>query len=70
MEVKYCVVCGQGSTRQDWQGKDVVACDNHSKEEVAAATKAKKVESKTVPTPTASAPPPAQPNNAAAKSAS
>jgi hypothetical protein len=42
---KYCVVCGQGSTRDDWQGKDVVACDNHSKADVDAAIAKLKKES-------------------------
>lgn len=36
---KFCVVCGLGSHRKDWQDKDVVACDSHSKDEVTAAQK-------------------------------
>jgi len=41
METKYCVVCNEGSNREDWQGKDVVACDHHTKAEVEAAVKTK-----------------------------
>ena len=38
---RYCVVCGMGSSRDDWQGVDNPACDNHSPEEVKAAMQAK-----------------------------
>lgn len=39
METKFCVVCGQGSTRTDWINKsgDYVACDNHTAAQVAQA---------------------------------
>jgi hypothetical protein len=38
---KFCVVCGLGSHRTDWQDETKPpACDGHSKEEVAAAVKA------------------------------
>lgn len=40
-EEHYCVVCGQGSLREDWVGKDNPACDFHAKEEVDYAIKAK-----------------------------
>ena len=35
---KYCVVCGQGSNREEWKnsGKGWVACDGHSAEEIKA----------------------------------
>ena len=36
-EEKYCVVCGQGSHRTDWQDAEFPACDTHSKEQVATA---------------------------------
>jgi hypothetical protein len=33
--IKYCVVCGAGSHRLDWQSSTKpVACDTHTKEEV------------------------------------
>lgn len=32
-----CVVCGQGSTRSDWQDGKPHACDSHSPAEVRAA---------------------------------
>jgi hypothetical protein len=38
---RFCVVCGQGSHRADWQDASAPACDSHSKDEVAAALKAK-----------------------------
>jgi len=47
---KFCVVCGLGSHRADWQTRDNPACDSHSQEEVAAAIKAK---SKPAPAPPA-----------------
>ena len=34
---RFCIVCGQGSHRLDWQSNTAPACDTHSKEEVAAA---------------------------------
>ncbi len=34
---KFCVVCGQGSHRLDWQSRDNPACDTHSTDEVKAA---------------------------------
>jgi len=37
-EVK-CIVCGQGSHREDWQDNPSPACDNHTKEQIAAAPK-------------------------------
>lgn len=40
-ETKFCVVCGEGSNRDDWQGKAVVACDGHSKAEIQAALQKK-----------------------------
>jgi hypothetical protein len=55
-----CIVCGQGSTRDDWQGKDVVACDNHPKAEVDAAVAKTKNNAKAAkPTPKAPPAPPA-----------
>lgn len=40
-EEKFCVVCGAGSHRDDWAKQTgPVACDSHSKDEVAAAVKA------------------------------
>jgi hypothetical protein len=53
---KFCVVCGLGSHRTDWQDKDVVACDGHSKDEVAKAVQASKTQT---PAPSASTPSPA-----------
>jgi len=47
VETKYCIVCKQGSTREDWQGKDVVACDHHSKDEVEKAKAASQSNKKT-----------------------
>ena len=45
---KYCVVCGEGSVRQDWQNVDgeFVACDGHSTGEFKAAVKLKQDEAK------------------------
>lgn len=41
-EEKFCVVCGAGSHRDDWAKQaGPVACDSHSKDEVAAAVKAR-----------------------------
>jgi len=34
---KYCIVCGQGSHRLDWQSRDNPSCDQHSPSEVQAA---------------------------------
>jgi hypothetical protein len=35
LEVVHCVVCDEGSTREDWQGKaGKVACDKHSAADV------------------------------------
>lgn len=34
---KFCIVCGQGSHRLDWQSRDNPSCDSHSPEEVKAA---------------------------------
>lgn len=48
LKTVYCSVCGQGSTRLDWQDKTSPVCDSHSKEEIAAAAKT------TPPTPPAS----------------
>ena len=36
-QTKFCIVCGTGSHRQDWQSKDNPACDSHSVEEIAKA---------------------------------
>jgi hypothetical protein len=60
MELKTCVVCGAGSHRTDWINKsgNEVACDSHSKDEVARAI-VKAQQSKTVapaPNPGAHAP--------------
>ena len=33
----FCVVCGAGSHREDWQGVEYPACDSHSTAEVSAA---------------------------------
>lgn len=31
LETVHCIVCDEGSTREDWQGKaGKVACDKHS----------------------------------------
>ena len=38
---RYCVVCGMGSSRDDWQGVANPACDNHTPEEVKAAVPVK-----------------------------
>lgn len=38
-ETVYCIVCGQGSSRDDWQGKPNPACDSHTKQEIADAIK-------------------------------
>lgn len=38
---KFCVVCGLGSHRVDWQSRDNPACDGHTQAEVAAAIQAK-----------------------------
>lgn len=50
---RFCVVCGAGSHRSDWINKlgDYVACDSHSKQELADAVASK----------TSSAAPPAKP---------
>lgn len=38
-KVKFCVVCGAGSHREDWQkAAKYVACDNHTPAEVKAAS--------------------------------
>ena len=34
---KFCIVCGQGSHRLDWQSRDNPTCDTHSPDEVKAA---------------------------------
>lgn len=35
LEMVHCVVCDEGSTRDDWQGKaGEVACDKHSAADV------------------------------------
>ncbi len=34
---KYCIVCGQGSHRLDWQSRDNPSCDTHAPSEVQAA---------------------------------
>lgn len=39
--MKACVVCGQGSTRDDWQSVEHPACDHHTKAEVNVALEAK-----------------------------
>jgi hypothetical protein len=31
-----CALCGQGSHRDDWQGKVEVFCDSHSQADIAA----------------------------------
>ena len=54
---KNCVVCGMGSSRDDWQGAANPSCDSHSKAEVDAAvaalnkTKKGNATPKTLPTP-------------------
>jgi hypothetical protein len=55
---KFCAVCGLGSHRADWQDKDVVACDGHSKNEVAKAVQASKAQS--APSVSTPSPAPAQ----------
>jgi hypothetical protein len=37
-KLRFCVVCGQGSHREKWtkSGKDWVACDKHTDEEIKA----------------------------------
>lgn len=32
----YCAICGQGSHRDDWQGKREVFCDTHTEDEIKA----------------------------------
>jgi len=49
---RYCVVCGMGSHRTDWANR-TPACDNHSKEEVAAALAAKTKSKASTPAPDA-----------------
>lgn len=43
VSLKTCVVCGAASHRDSWINKlgDEVACDSHSKDEVAGAVRAK-----------------------------
>jgi hypothetical protein len=54
---KYCVVCGMGSHRADWQSKTgAVACDWHTKDEVSAAL------AKLNPTPPPAPAPPPKPS--------
>lgn len=50
---KFCVVCGAGSHRLDWQDKKNPSCDSHSQAEVMKAVSAK--------TPVIVSPPPAVP---------
>lgn len=38
---KFCIVCGIGSHRLDWQDKAQPACDSHSAAEIQAAIAAK-----------------------------
>lgn len=40
-DVKFCVVCGEGSNREDWKNKSesFVACDRHSTGEISEAIK-------------------------------
>lgn len=57
-----CVVCGQGSTRKDWQTNPNPACDSHTPAEVQAAIAKKAATAKPAPTPIA---PPATPPAAA-----
>lgn len=54
-----CVVCGQGSTRKDWQNNPNPACDHHTPAEVQAAIakKAAPAATKPAPAPTPIAPP-------------
>jgi hypothetical protein len=33
-EMRACVVCGQGSTREDWQALTNPVCDHHTDEEI------------------------------------
>lgn len=42
-EMQYCVVCNEGSNRDDWKNKkgDYVACDGHSTREIEEAVKLK-----------------------------
>jgi hypothetical protein len=57
---KYCAVCGQGSTRADWQDKDSPVCDFHTPEEVKTAASEKKPDqtpAKPVETPPSDKPP-------------
>lgn len=58
---RFCVVCGAGSHRLDWQSRDNPSCDSHTQAEVAAALQAK---SKPSPAPvTKPATQPAAPTN-------
>lgn len=54
-EIKYCVVCGNGSHRTDWINKsgNFVACDSHSKDEVAKAVAKASAPAQTAAKPTA-----------------
>ena len=49
--IKYCVVCGAGSHRKDWVNKvgNSVACDSHSRDEVARAVAASTTKAPSAP---------------------
>lgn len=49
---RFCVVCGMGSHRTDWANR-TPACDQHSKEEVAAALASKTKSKASTPAPDA-----------------
>jgi len=58
---KYCIVCGQGSHRLDWQSKDNPTCDTHTSTEIQAAL------AKLKPSPVPAASKPATPNSGTVK---